>query len=176
MFYEPSTQKTYTSIQDFKLEYRDTSFGELDTEEERNVFGLFTIHDVRPTYDSKLQVIEEDGIVNRSGLWYKNYTVKDKQLSHEDRARIFNQRFNGALIALFDEAANERDYDTHTTCLMRAGYPNPWQKEAQAFGTWMDGCNEAAYKIMNQITVGEKAIPKDVKELISSFPKMVWPD
>lgn len=51
MFYEPSTSTTFNDISQFLLAHRYTSFGDLNSEEERNAAGLYLIQDVKPEYN-----------------------------------------------------------------------------------------------------------------------------
>ena len=79
-----------------------------------------------------------------------------------------------ALDAYIDSVAQAKGYDSRITAALRAGYPNPWQAEGIAFGTWMDSCYSTALTIMTEVQAGTRPIPtKD--ELIAAMPTMVWP-
>ncbi len=174
MFYCTNSKKVYESVQAFLLDHKDTSYGQMDTEEERNIFGLFYLHRKMPIYDHSLQDIQDDAIVLIDGKWTQTYRLVDKLLTHKERATIFNNKLQDALNAHFDSVAAEKQYDNRMTCLMRAGYPGPHRAEAQAFGTWMDSCSVGLYKVMNEITVGERPIPTDVQPFIDALPPMKW--
>lgn len=73
-----------------------------------------------------------------------------------------------------DGVARSRGYDNRITCTMRAGYANPWQAEAIAFGQWMDACYVIGLGIANAVKAGTRAIPTEA-ELIAELPPMVWP-
>lgn len=57
---------------------------------------------------------------------------------------------------------------------VRAGYPNPWQQLAIAFGTWMDQCNQIAWQLAQDTIAGNREIPT-VEEAIAAFPVFVAP-
>ncbi len=175
MFYCVNSKKVYESVRAFLLDHKDTSYGEMDTEEERNIFGLFHLHRRFPPYDPKLQDITEGGIVLIEGKWTQTYQVVDKLLTYGERASIFNGKLEDAANMHYDAVAGQKQYTSHVMCLVRAGYNNPWRAEAQAFGEWMDKCNADLYKIMNEITVGERSIPEDYQPFIDALPPMVWP-
>lgn len=157
------------------MEYRDTSFGQMVTEQERNAFGLYLLTDNPPAHDRERQTIERATIVYKNDGYVQMYRVTDKVLSRDVSLGLFNRQFKEHLVNHFNLIASERQYDNSGTCLVRAGYPGPFQNEAQAFGGWMDGCNVLAYAYLNAITVGEKEIPQDAADFIDSLPKMVWP-
>lgn len=175
MHYCIHSKKIYNSVQDYLLAHKHTSFGDMDTEEERNIFGLYLLHHRHPEYNRALQEIKPAAIVPIDGKYTQTYHVVDKVLSHEEKVQFFNNAFGDALIEHFNATAATKQYDDYMKCLMRAGYPNPWQKEAQAFGSWMDACNAKAYAIMNSITVGETKIPTSFQPFIDELPPMEWP-
>lgn len=79
-----------------------------------------------------------------------------------------------ALDRHIDSVALARGYDSRITCAMRAGYVNPWQAEAIAFGQWMDACYVIGLGIANGVKAGTRAIPTEA-DLIAELPPMVWP-
>ena len=84
------------------------------------------------------------------------------------------QELEDALDAYIDSVAKAKGYDSRITAALRASYPNPWQAEGIAFGTWMDSCYSTALTIMAEVQAGTRPIPtKD--ELIAAMPTMVWP-
>jgi hypothetical protein len=84
--------------------------------------------------------------------------------------------FEAALDAHLDATAQTRQWTDRITCALRAGYPNPWQEEGKAFGTWMDSCNAMAYLYMQQVQDGIIPLPSTTQELIDALPPMVWPN
>jgi hypothetical protein len=59
-------------------------------------------------------------------------------------------------------------------CLGYAGYANPYQAEAVAFGNWMASLWPACYQIQADVIAGTRSAPTEV-ELIAELPVMVWP-
>lgn len=176
MIYEPSTDTIYPDVQTFKLANRMTSYGELDTEEERNIFGLFTMFDMPPAFDPDTHTIEKDKVAMVGGKYCQTYKTVEKALSHEQRVQIFCRKLEAKMKEHFNKVAAEKRYDNYESCIARAGYPSRYQKEAQAFGTWMDECNAQCYEFMNLVTVGERRIPEDIDSVIADLDKMVWPE
>lgn len=83
--------------------------------------------------------------------------------------------FDAALTAHLDSTAQQRKYDNRVTCMVRAGFPGPFQAEAIAFATWCDTCNYDAYTLLSEVQAGTKPMPNSPKEFISMLPPMVWP-
>lgn len=175
MFYEPSTKTTYASLGEFRLAYRNTSFGELDTEEERNHFGLFSVVDQAPPYDGKLTELVKGEIEQIEGRYVQMYTVKKKDLPVEEYRRIFNRRFEDKLYDHYDAEARKLGWDDRKSLLQRAGFPNHYREEAEAFGKWMGECDVLAYRIMNEITDGIREIPHGPEFFIRGLPKLEIP-
>lgn len=175
MYYEPLSQKTYSSVYEFRLEHCDTSYGELQSEEERNIHGLYTLYQVMPLYDPDLQDAVDDGVEFRDNQYYRKFRVEQKNLSPEQYAAIMLNRFTTALNKHLDDVAKQRRYDSRVTCSLRAGYPGPFQAEGIAFATWMDACNAAAYQIWADVRNGVRTIPESVEAFIAELPVIEWP-
>ena len=175
MFYEPSTEKIYSSLYDFRMEHRDTSYGELSSEEERNIHGLYTLHQTYPEHDSELQDVLENGVEYIGGQYRRKYLVNAKVLSAEQINTIMLSRYTAALGKHLDDVAKQRRYDNRITCSLRAGYPGPFQAEGVAFATWMDSCNAAAYQIWSDVRNGVRAAPASIEAFIAELPVIDWP-
>lgn len=80
-----------------------------------------------------------------------------------------------ALTAHLDTVAKQRRYDNRITCMVRAGFPGPFQAEAIAFATWCDGCNLTAYTLLAEVQAGTRPMPETTQALIDVMPAMVWP-
>jgi hypothetical protein len=52
----------------------------------------------------------------------------------------------------------------------RAAYPNPWQQQAIAFGTWMDQCNVHAYALMESVQAGTIPLPS-LEDFVAGLPE-----
>lgn len=175
MYYEPSTGKTYCNIELFKVEYSHTSFGQLQTEEELNSIGLFTLIDDRPFFDPQLEKIVLTGIVENNGTYKNNYVVVQADLTEVQKLNILIGRFDSALTAHLDATAQQRKYDNRITCMVRAGFPGPFQAEGIAFATWCDTCNQFAYTFMSEVLNGTQPMPNTQAEFIALLPEMIWP-
>jgi hypothetical protein len=76
MFYEPSTGREFASAYDFKLAYKNTSFGDLDTEAERNAAGLFTLADMSPAFNPLTHTLAPAGVAQQpDGSWARAFAV-----------------------------------------------------------------------------------------------------
>lgn len=84
--------------------------------------------------------------------------------------------FDAALTSHFDSTAQARRYDNRITCMVRAGFPGPFQAEGIAFATWCDTCNAAAYELMAEVQAGTRPLPETTQALIDALPEMVWPE
>ena len=175
MFYEPETDKTYNSLLEFRLEYRNTSFGELDTEEERNRAGLYSVANNPPNYDILLEDCTQVGITLVAQVYTIQYTITPKVIPVIRKFNIITSRCSEALSAHLDSVAKTRLYDNRVTCALRAGYPGPFQAEGIAFATWMDTCNALSYQFLQEVKDGLRPLPDNPQQLIDALPEMVWP-
>lgn len=83
--------------------------------------------------------------------------------------------FDAALTAHLDATAQARRYDNRITCMVRAGFPGPFQAEGLAFAAWCDGCNMFAYSLMADVLAGNAPMPESTSAFIAMLPEMVWP-
>lgn len=83
--------------------------------------------------------------------------------------------FDTALTSHFDATAQQRKYDNRITCMVRAGFAGPFQAEGQAFATWCDTCNIAAYTMLAAVQAGTAPMPESPQAFIDTLPVMVWP-
>lgn len=83
--------------------------------------------------------------------------------------------FDAAMTAHLDSTARQRRYDNRITCMVRAGFPGPFQTEGIAFATWCDTCNAFAYSFMAEVVAGTQPMPATTDEFIGLLPPMVWP-
>jgi hypothetical protein len=83
--------------------------------------------------------------------------------------------FDRALTAHLDATAQARRYDNRITCMVRAGFPGPFQAEGVAFATWCDTCNSVAYELMAEVQAGVRPLPETTQALIDMLPVMEWP-
>lgn len=78
-------------------------------------------------------------------------------------------KYESALDEYLDSVARADRWDNRFTFVARAAYPNPWQQQAIAFGTWMDECNVYAYALMQGVINGEVELPT-IEEFIAGLP------
>lgn len=175
MFYQPSTGDLFESVQDFRLANKDTSFGDLTTDQEREAIGLFRVDMTQPPYDRALQDCEQAGLALVEGKYRMQYSLTDKQLTAAERLAIMVGRCDAALSQHLDATAQSRKYDNRITCALRAGYAGPFQAEGAAFASWMDTCNAMGYQFLSEVQAGSRPMPSSEQELIDALPPMVWP-
>lgn len=82
--------------------------------------------------------------------------------------------YTSALDNHIDATAQLDKWDNRITCVLRAGYPNPWQANGIAFGEWMDTCYTLAYQIMYDIQAQNRTMPS-ISDFLAEMPTMVWP-
>ena len=73
-----------------------------------------------------------------------------------------------------DEVAQSKKYDNRDSCRLYAGYTNPFQAEAIAFGQWVAACWVASNQAQADIANGLRTIPTP-EEAVAELPVMVWP-
>ena len=83
--------------------------------------------------------------------------------------------FVNALTLHLDAVAQQRQYDNRITCMVRAGFPGPFQAEGLAFAAWADTCNATAYALLAEVQAGTRPLPETTQALIDVMPPMVWP-
>ena len=134
-----------------------------------------------PAYDVISQGVRETApILTDKGNYEQQWEVYDLTL---EQAAANQAAKNQALIAQYDAAlekhldstAQVKRYTNRITCAVRAGYPNQWQAEGAAFGTWMDTCNGLGYQMLAEIEAGTRPMFNSVEEFIAEMPPMVWP-
>ena len=84
------------------------------------------------------------------------------------------QEVEQAIDKHIDSVAKADKWDSRITCTMRAGYPNPRQNKAIAFGQWMDACYAHCIQVQADVVAGLRPVPTEA-ELIAELPVMVWP-
>lgn len=175
MYYEPTTQTVFDTIQDFRVVHLHTSYGLLDSEEERNACGLFTVKQQPPAFDTEFNTIAENGIVEVNGLYEMTYVITPRVMTDEERDARLLGRFTRALTEHMDNVAQQRRYDSRITCSLRAGYPSIFQQEGLVFATWMDACNAMAYQTWAEVKAGQRAVPESIEAFLALLPVIEWP-
>ena len=111
---------------------------------------------------------------NAPAEWYVHLTPCAQQLPPAKSPAQIAQELEAAVDRHIDSVAKADKWDSRITCAMRAGYPNPWQNKAIAFGQWMDACYAHCIQVQNDVAAGIRAVPTEV-QLIAELPIMVWP-
>jgi len=76
--------------------------------------------------------------------------------------------------AHINATAQADGWDSRITCVLRAGYVNPWQAKGVAFGEWMDACLVYCYQVQDDVLSSIRPLPTEA-ELIAELPVMIWP-
>lgn len=98
-------------------------------------------------------------------------TAEDLILEH---AHIALSQIEREMEKYMDDVAKTDKWDNRWTCVARAGYVNPYQTKAVAFGQWMDACWVIAIQAADDIMNGLRTIPTP-EDAIAELPQMVWP-
>jgi hypothetical protein len=72
-----------------------------------------------------------------------------------------------------DEVAQSKKYDNRDSCRLYAGYINPFQSEAIAFGQWVAACWEVVITAQAGIIAGTRTIPTP-EAAVLELPVIVW--
>lgn len=73
-----------------------------------------------------------------------------------------------------DTVAQSKRYDNRDSCRLYAGYLNPYQAEAVAYGQWVAECWRVSNIAQAEIIAGLRSIPTP-NEAVLELPMMVWP-
>jgi len=73
-----------------------------------------------------------------------------------------------------DEVAQSKRYDNRDSCRLYAGYVNPFQAEAIAFGQWVSACWVVSNQVQADVMNGLRTIPTP-EEAVAVLPIMGWP-
>lgn len=73
MYYHPETQQEFATTHDFRMTFANTSFGMLDTEEERNATGLFTVEEEQPESNRNYGFYTNNGVETVDGKYVRKW-------------------------------------------------------------------------------------------------------
>ena len=73
-----------------------------------------------------------------------------------------------------DAVAKSKGYDSRDSCRLYAGYPNPFQAEATAFGQWVANTWVLAFQQQQDVVAGTRPMPT-AEGAVAEIPAMVWP-
>lgn len=164
-------QKVFTAaeVQSLLNEINDPAF-----RLEENGYAL--IHPASPPPQEPGFVVEAAPPVEVDGKWYYGWTQRLMSETEQVAAQqALIARYSAELDKFLDQTAQGDRWDNRLTCIARAGYPNPWQQRAIAFGIWMDTCYALAYQILGEVLAEQRPLPT-LDELLGEMPPLVWPE
>lgn len=168
-FYEPTSGRTFTTVGDFRLAHPHTSFGDLDTEDERNAFGLYRVLGVMPEHDPRTQVLTEIEPVVIDGLLHRQWRIDPAPVEHVIAA------VQQAVQQRLDDFARTRNYDS---ILSAATYATSAVAKFAAEGQYAvqarDASWAACYQVMADVQSGTRPMPS-VEQVLAELPVLVWP-
>lgn len=90
-----------------------------------------------------------------------------------------SQEIEDALDSYIDSVAAARGYrrvgvTPSASCLGYAGFVNPYQAEAVAFGQWVASLWPAVFQIQSDVLNNIRPVPT-AEQVIAELPVMVWP-
>ena len=180
MFFIPNENKRLANETELRAHFSNVSFPAIIDNAELVQFGVFPLYSVKPEYDAETQKLVDSGVELIDGKYQIKWQIEplDQETidlnKHIAWQKLINE-YDKALTDYLDSIAAIRRYDNRISCAVRAGYPGPYQEECQAFGTFMDQCNEMAYQLLNDITIGVRPMFNSTQEFIDILPKFTWP-
>lgn len=114
-----------------------------------------------------LHITKQGSPVEVEGEWFEGWEIVEKSPSEVEAEYMLY------LEDYYDSVAQSKRYDNRFSFAIRAGYPSPFQQEAQTFASWMDNCNHQAYQILQAVLQGLRDIPSK-EELLQELPQIVW--
>lgn len=82
--------------------------------------------------------------------------------------------YERALDDHLDAVAQRYRYRDRTRLALRAGYPNTFRAIGSAYGEWMDGCNDLAKALLEDVQAGRKPLPT-IADFLAALPPFVPP-
>lgn len=79
------------------------------------------------------------------------------------------------LDTFLDAKAQEYTFKDRHSLALRGGYPNKWRALGEAFGTWMDDCNDRAWLGMQEILAGIRPMPENKEAFLAELPEFTPP-
>lgn len=154
---------------DLQADNPNTTF-EVPVSEDTYVhFGASVVTEVpAPEYDPITSNCTELTPTLVSGVWTQTWEVTPAS-PEEVNARML-QQYNDTksqLAKYYDQQAQVSGFADRNACVARAGYAGTYQAHGEAFGVWMDACNE--------IAAAEPQPFPPVGDIIAKFPVLVMP-
>lgn len=183
MFYQPNTNLVFQTIQEFQLFYKDTSFGDLTKEENRNAIGLFRVKETSPEYDEDLMIKEFDGVELLDGKYQTKWKLVNKQLSTDQLAEIAqnkNKKLKQYIIdqtqKRLDDFAKSNGYDSIlSACTYATSSVAKFRSEGQYCVDVRDSTWSTLYQYMTNIESGIIPVPTSFSDVEPLLPNLQWP-
>lgn len=177
MYINKTTNQYPVTEQQIRLENPNTSFPVLFTPPEDYAMVFPT---PKPQFDPISQfVIEIAPVISSKGNYEQQWEVidLDPEIISQNQAKAMQEKikqFDLALTQHLDSVAQSKRYDNRITCMVRAGFPGPFQEEAQLFAIWCDDCNYFAYDLLSKVQQGREPIPESPEAFIAMLPVLEW--
>lgn len=145
-------------------------------------WGTVTLNHNIPLYILEHPDLPEDQVLANIGYMRPaapvDYAIPEQLLALVEPSEPVTpdpvQELDGVLVALFNQVAAERRYDSWITCSLRAGGNTPFKAEGETFLSWMDACNLVGYDLMAAVKAGTRSVPT-AEEFIALMPVIEWP-
>jgi hypothetical protein len=177
MYINKQTGNYPVTEQQIRMAHPNTSFGVpfYPPEDYAVVFPV-----PRPDYNPITHVVKEvQPVLTDKGHYEQVFVVEElpEDVVTANQSAAFIQKmkaFDSALTNLLDTTAQSRRYDNRISCMVRAGFPGPFQAEAITFAPWADECNALAYQILAEVQAGTRPEPANVEEFLALLPVIDW--
>ena len=119
--------------------------------------------------------VEDTSTITRFGFSRNDFNINPPELpvyaipTPQEQLKAIEQ----AITKHMDEVAQAKRYDNRDSCRLYAGYVNPFQAEAIAFGQWVSACWVTSNEAQALIMQGLMQIPTP-EEAVASLPNHPW--
>jgi len=106
--------------------------------------------------------------------WYAQLTPCALQPPHPPTPQDLMADIQAKVEEHFNTVAQARSFDSRVSCMAYAGFVNPFQADALAFGQWVAACWVLIYQAQADIMNGLRTIPTP-EQAVLELPTMEWP-
>lgn len=111
--------------------------------------------------------------------WITDSVIETKEEREAKEQAFLIASIESAIDSHIDTVAKDKGYGTVSmsptaACISYVGYPNIYQSEALAFGTWKADIWPVVHQIYADVQLGIRSIPS-AEEMIAELPIMIWP-
>ena len=147
--------------------YTYKGFSRLDTPEIRAAAGVVEIAEPTPPEDYS------DDLYYRTEQDAEPYVVYTRK-SDEQIIQVMRSKMMNAVQGKLESAAQAKGYDGIISACSYAGYENPFQAEAIAFGKWRADVWTYCYGQLDKVLTGKRPMPTE-EQIVSELPVLVLP-